>query len=46
MLVRARLHCFVFSESLNCNYLFGTEPHVHETFQRENDDDGDDVHGS
>ena len=26
--------------------LFGTEPHVHETFQRENDDDYDDVHGS
>ena len=39
-----RLSCchFVFSESLNFNYLFGTEPHVHETFQRDNDDD---VHG-
>ena len=22
MLVRARLHCFVFSDSVNCNYLF------------------------
>ena len=47
LLMRARLSCchLVFSESLNCNYLFVTEPHVHETFKRDNDDD-DDVHGS
>ena len=42
MLMRLSCCHFVFSESLNFNYLFGTEPHVHETFQRDNDDD---VHG-
>ena len=42
MLMRSSCCHFVFSESLNFNYPFGTEPHVQETFQRDNDDN---VHG-
>ena len=50
MLMRARLSCchFVFSKSLNRNYVpfLNTEPHVQETFQRDNEENADDDDGS